>query len=96
MGNKLQFNSRVWLDLGKLAVNTGEKIAGILNGFGVKTVFRLNKQEYDRTSFTRAGIEHFDFYYTDGTVPDEVRNPTQPIMEFCQYFWLSKIHFLQF
>lgn len=58
---------------GKLAVNTGAKIAGLLNQIGVKTVFRLNNPEYDRNSFLRAGIQHFDFEYPDGSIPNEVR-----------------------
>jgi hypothetical protein len=47
--------------LGKLAVNTSVKLAGILNGLGVKSVFRLNEIDYDRNNLIRAGIEHFDF-----------------------------------
>ena len=54
-------------------MNTSTKLAPILADLGIKTVVRLNKVCYDRGNFLRVGIEHHDFYYTDGTVPDEVR-----------------------
>ena len=72
MGKYRIFKIQRLIVVGRMVTNTSTKIAGILNKFGVKTVFRLNKNEYDRNNFINAGIEHFDFYYTDGTVPDEV------------------------
>jgi len=36
---------------------------------GVTTVIRLNTPEYDKECFTKAGIEHHDMYFVDGTVP---------------------------
>jgi len=36
---------------------------------GVSTVIRLNTPEYDRIRFVKAGIEHHDLYFVDGTVP---------------------------
>jgi len=35
----------------------------------VTAVIRLNFSEYDRTSFTKEGIKHYDMYFDDGSVP---------------------------
>ncbi|XP_067005613.1 dual specificity protein phosphatase CDC14A [Anabrus simplex] len=35
----------------------------------VTTVIRLNKKAYDASSFTSAGIDHYDLYFLDGGVP---------------------------
>jgi len=35
----------------------------------ISTVIRLNNAEYDRESFIKEGIQHFDMYFVDGTVP---------------------------
>eukprot|EP01114_Cavostelium_apophysatum_P017258 TRINITY_DN5086_c0_g1_i1.p1 TRINITY_DN5086_c0_g1~~TRINITY_DN5086_c0_g1_i1.p1 ORF type:complete len:531 (-),score=80.00 TRINITY_DN5086_c0_g1_i1:14-1606(-) len=38
---------------------------------GVSTIVRLNKKEYDRTSFTSSGVRHYDLYFMDGSAPTE-------------------------
>ena len=48
-------------------------MAEILGGLGIKTIIRLNKVEYNRDVFLRKGFKHFDFYYEDGSIPDEVK-----------------------
>jgi len=35
----------------------------------VNTLIRLNTIEYSRSTFIKAGVEHFDMYFIDGTVP---------------------------
>ena len=42
-----------------------------LQRFGVTTVVRLNKKQYDKRKFTDAGIKHHDMYFTDGGNPSE-------------------------
>lgn len=37
--------------------------------WGVKLVIRLNKKYYDEKKFTRAGFNHLDLYYLDGSNP---------------------------
>lgn len=36
---------------------------------GIKTIIRLNKPKYNKKIFIKAGIKHFDLFYTDGTTP---------------------------
>jgi len=36
---------------------------------GIDTIVRLCKVEYDATDFVKAGINHFDMYFIDGTTP---------------------------
>jgi len=36
---------------------------------GIDTVVRLNKVEYEAKEFTNAGINHYDMYFIDGTIP---------------------------
>ena len=36
---------------------------------GVSAVVRLNKKVYDREEFVRAGFNHYDLYFLDGSVP---------------------------
>lgn len=38
---------------------------------GVSLVVRLNKKYYDAASFTRAGIDHMDLYFLDGSNPPD-------------------------
>eukprot|EP00753_Platysulcus_tardus_P015968 PLAT5355.3.p1 GENE.PLAT5355.3~~PLAT5355.3.p1 ORF type:complete len:574 (+),score=129.87 PLAT5355.3:39-1724(+) len=38
---------------------------------GVRAVVRLNKKCYNEAVFKRAGIAHYDMFYTDGTVPTD-------------------------
>jgi len=39
--------------------------------FKVTTVIRLNKKCYDKRIFTKAGFEHHDLYFVDGTTPSD-------------------------
>jgi len=41
----------------------------------VSSIIRLNTPEYEPKAFTKAGIEHYDLYFVDGTAPP------QPIVE---------------
>lgn len=43
----------------------------LLKKLGVSAVVRLNKDHYDKTVFTKNEINHFDFYFGDGTTPEE-------------------------
>ena len=36
---------------------------------GVVAVIRLNTPTYDKNTFIKEGIEHYDLYFKDGTVP---------------------------
>jgi cell division cycle 14 len=38
---------------------------------GVTAVVRLNKIHYDKTVFTNNKINHYEFYFGDGTIPEE-------------------------
>lgn len=51
--------------------HTPEEYAPILTKFGVKTIIRLNKKEYDRNQFVQDGFKHYDLYFLDGSVPPE-------------------------
>jgi len=39
--------------------------------FKVTTIIRLNKKCYDKRIFTKAGFEHHDMYFVDGTTPSD-------------------------
>ena len=41
----------------------------IFRELGVSTVVRLNEAQYDRTVFTKAGFQHFDLFFNEGTTP---------------------------
>jgi len=43
----------------------------------VGTIIRLNRENYDKTIFTKAKFKHFDLFFKDGTIP-----PTSIIEEF--------------
>jgi len=36
---------------------------------GVTAIVRLNKKTYDRSEFLQAGLNHYDLYFLDGSVP---------------------------
>merc|ERR1712154_522440 len=40
-------------------------------GFKVTTIIRLNKKCYDKRIFTKAGFDHHDMYFVDGTTPSD-------------------------
>jgi len=50
---------------------TPEFYLPLLKKLGVTAVVRLNKDHYDKTVFTKDGINHYDFYFGDGTTPEE-------------------------
>lgn len=52
--------------------NTCELVLAKLSECGVKTIIRLNEEEYDRNFFLQRGIDHVDVIFEDGTVPNEV------------------------
>jgi len=39
--------------------------------FAVTTIIRLNKKCYDKRIFTKAGFDHHDMYFVDGTTPSD-------------------------
>ena len=39
--------------------------------FGIRAIVRLNKKMYDRRRFLRAGFQHHDLFYVDGSVPPD-------------------------
>jgi len=41
-----------------------------MKAMGVTTIVRLNKIHYDKTVFTANGINHYDLYFSDGTIPN--------------------------
>ena len=38
----------------------------------ITSVVRLNKKFYDARRFTDHGIEHYDLFFVDGTVPSDM------------------------
>lgn len=59
------------------AVETGQKVftpedyIPLFKKMGITTIVRLNKKEYDRSSFVQEGIKHYDLYFMDGSAPSE-------------------------
>lgn len=52
---------------------TPDDYVPIFKKFGVTLVVRLNKPQYDKSKFVKAGIKHLDLYFLDGsTPPDEI------------------------
>lgn len=54
--------------------NTCELVLAKLSECGVKTIIRLNEEEYDRGFFIKNGIDQVDVIFEDGTVPNEVES----------------------
>lgn len=50
---------------------TPEDYVPIWKKMGVTLVVRLNKPQYDKKKFTRAGIKHLDLYFLDGSTPPD-------------------------
>ena len=50
---------------------TPEDYVPIFKKFGVTTVIRLNKKQYDRERFLKRGVKHQDLYFIDGSTPPE-------------------------
>ena len=44
----------------------------VFKKLGIKHVIRLNTKEYDSSKFIKAGINHTDLYFLDGTPPPDV------------------------
>lgn len=44
----------------------------VFEKYNISTVVRLNNATYDRKDFVKAGIEHKDMIFTDGTCPPQV------------------------
>jgi len=43
-----------------------------MKAMGVTAIVRLNKIHYDKSVFTSNGINHYDLYFSDGTIPTAV------------------------
>ena len=43
----------------------------MLKRLGVTAVVRLNKNHYDKNVFTTNELNHYEFYFGDGTSPEE-------------------------
>ena len=52
--------------------NSPEDYLQVFKHFGVSCVVRLNEPKYDKTKFTKAGINHADLFFIDGSVPPDV------------------------
>ena len=52
-----------------MSINSPEKIASILAGLGVKSLFRFNERLYDEIAFQQSQIKVHDFYFDDGMTP---------------------------
>jgi cell division cycle 14 len=50
---------------------TPEDYIPIFKKIGVNFVVRLNKPQYERQKFIKAGINHLDLYFLDGTPPPD-------------------------
>jgi cell division cycle 14 len=50
---------------------TPDDYVPIFKKFGVSLVVRLNKPQYDKQKFVKAGIKHLDLYFLDGSTPPD-------------------------
>lgn len=41
------------------------------NKHGVSTIIRLNKKLYHAKRFINGGFEHYDLFFTDGSIPND-------------------------
>jgi len=57
------------LNTGDIITHSPEYYAKYFKSHGITTIIRLNKVLYNAEDFTKKGFEHFDMYFTDGTVP---------------------------
>lgn len=51
--------------------HTPESYFPYFRKYGVTTIVRLNKRIYDAARFTRAGFQHRDLFFTDGSTPSD-------------------------
>lgn len=58
--------------------NSPEDYLQVFKHFGVTHVVRLNESKYDRTKFTKAGVNHTDMFFIDGSTPSDVSLPFLP------------------
>ena len=52
--------------------HTPESYFNFFRKYNVNTIVRLNKRIYDAARFTRAGFQHRDLFFTDGSTPSDV------------------------
>ena len=50
---------------------TPDDYVPIFKKLGITGVVRLNNKTYDETKFTRRGINHYELFFTDGSVPPQ-------------------------
>ncbi len=50
---------------------TPDDYVPIFKKFGVSLVVRLNKPQYEKQKFVKAGIKHLDLYFLDGSTPPD-------------------------
>merc|ERR1712167_262777 len=50
---------------------TPEDYIPIFKKMGVGLVIRLNRPQYDKEKFVKAGIKHLDLYFLDGSTPKD-------------------------
>ena len=50
---------------------TPDDYVPIFKKMGVTLVIRLNKPQYDKKKFTKAGVKHLDLYFLDGSTPPD-------------------------
>jgi cell division cycle 14 len=50
---------------------TPDDYVPIFKKFGVSLVVRLNKPQYEKNKFVKAGIKHIDLYFLDGSTPPD-------------------------
>lgn len=62
--------------------NSAEDYLEVFKHFGVTHVVRLNEPKYDRQKFIKAGINHSELYFIDGSTPsDAILNQFMRISE---------------
>lgn len=58
------------LDADGSRVYTPKDYVYVFKPKGVTAVIRLNEETYDRNSFIKAGINHYDVIFPDGSCPN--------------------------
>jgi cell division cycle 14 len=61
---------------------TPDDYVPIFKKMGVTLVVRLNKAQYDKKKFTKAGIKHLDLYFLDGSTPPD--NIVEQFLQACE------------
>lgn len=72
------FYSKVWLKLDILIfwisgypLHSPESYFQYFKANNVTTIIRLNKRIYDASRFTKAGFDHKDLFFIDGSTPSD-------------------------